>query len=56
MVGMYMKLGSSKTGQSRSQLQLPLNLTSYLAVHQGVVMICCVVVVHKRCYANVLSW
>ena len=56
MVGMYMNLGSSETGQPRSQQRLPLNFTSYLAVHQGGGMICCMVVVHKRRYANVLSW
>ena len=53
---MYMNLGSSETGQLRSQQRFPLYLTSYRAVHQGVVMICCMVVVHKRHYANVLSW
>ena len=51
-----MSLGSSETGQSRSQQRLPLNLTSYLAVHQGGGMICYVAAVHLRRYTNVLSW
>ena len=57
MVGMYMNLGSSKTGQSRSQLQLPLNLTSYLAVYcYDMLRGCCAQEMLRQCVVMGRVW